>query len=157
MSEPTQLDQLIAETVPRTSLRDSLVMFLGGLAHLVTDETMDGSELDAKKGTVADALVANTPVAPAGLGAGPTFQNIPPIGPSSGVPPSTPFEEAQLAQVAKENSAALFPHEAAVGGTGLGFDRATDAAARDHIDRTAADEAQRGQDVAAVAADDAKL
>lgn len=153
MSEPNQLDQLIAETVPRTSLRDSLVMFLGGLARLLTERTANdlAGELEAKKGTIADALVANTPVAPAGLGAGPTFQNIPPIGPSSGVPPSTPFEEAQLAQVAKENSAALLPHEVAVGTPQI------DPTLDELHKRITADAELRRLDVAAVEADDARL
>lgn len=119
MSSPTQLDQLIAETVPRTSLRDALVMFLAGLASLFTDDQRAGygdlaAELEAKKHTVADALVANTPVAPAGLGAGHAAL---PKHLDPNLPDSVSGLDTYRGETARQvlPGAALFPHEVAVG------------------------------------------
>jgi hypothetical protein len=73
-----QLDRLITDTATIKTLAQSTATFIAGLAGQIhagsgDQATMEAlaTDLEASAKTISDALVANTPVAPSGLGAGP--------------------------------------------------------------------------------------
>jgi hypothetical protein len=95
------LDHLTTEVAQVKTLAQSAVTLITGLAQQIRDGASDpaamealATDLETSLKPLSDALVANTPVAPSGLGAGPvlTPPAIPPTGfaSSAKLPPDFP-------------------------------------------------------------------
>lgn len=78
ISMANALDHISASVAATKTLDASILKLVSGLAQQIREKSGDpvalealANDLDAQNATLAAAVVANTPVAPAGLGSGP--------------------------------------------------------------------------------------